>query len=91
MVQACRSLCSKQQFHIITFFRISYNLTKKWNLDIDFFQVLTYSNFPNIVRVLPTFSDWIPRLDPSLSNSVVAYKRHFFRNMASENSRDFRR
>ena len=24
------------------FFRISYNLTGKWNLDIDFFQVLNY-------------------------------------------------
>ena len=29
------------------FFRISYNLIRKWNLDIDFFQVLTYCNFPN--------------------------------------------
>ena len=34
--------CSKQ-FCIITFFRISYNSTEKWNLDIDFFQVLTYT------------------------------------------------
>ena len=29
------------------FFRISYNLTGKWNLDIDFFQVLTYCKLPN--------------------------------------------
>ena len=33
-------------------------------------------------------SDWLRRLDPSLSNSVVAYKRVFFRNMISENSRE---
>ena len=44
--QICRSFRSKQ-FCIITFFCISYNLTGKWNLDIDFFQVLTYCNFPN--------------------------------------------
>ena len=34
------------------------------------------------------FLDWIRRLDPILFNSVVAYKRDFFRNMASENSRE---
>ena len=32
---------------MIMYFRISYNLTGKWNLDIDFFQALTYCNFPN--------------------------------------------
>ena len=42
--QTCSFLCIKQ-FCIITFFRISYNLSEKWNLDIDFFQVLTYYNF----------------------------------------------
>ena len=47
MIQTCRSLCSKQ-FRIMTFFRISYNLTEKWNLDIDFFQALTCCNFPNL-------------------------------------------
>ena len=31
----------------MTFFRILYNLSGKWNLDIDFSQVLTYCNFPN--------------------------------------------
>ena len=35
-IQICRSCCSKQ-FCIITFFRIPYNLTEKWNLDIGFF------------------------------------------------------
>ena len=30
--------------------------------------------------------DWLRRLDPSLTNSMVAYKRDFFWNMASENS-----
>ena len=34
------------------------------------------------------FSDWLRRLDPSLSNSVVAFKRDFFQNMVSENSRE---
>ena len=37
--------------------------------------------------MLPSFSDWLRKLDLSLSNSVVAYKRDFFHNMASENSR----
>ena len=34
------------------------------------------------------FSDWLRGLDPSLSNSVEAYKRDLFRNMASKNSRE---
>ena len=34
------------------------------------------------------FSDWLRRLDPSLPNLVVAYKKDFFQNMASENSRE---
>ena len=38
--------------------------------------------------MLRSFSDWLRRLDPSLSNSVVAYERDFFQNMASENSRE---
>ena len=38
--------------------------------------------------MLPSFSDWFRRPDPSLSNSVVAYKQDFFRNMASKNSRE---
>ena len=45
-IQICRSFCSKQ-YCTITFCRISYNLTKKWNIGIDFFQVLTLCNFPN--------------------------------------------
>ena len=32
---------------MISFLRILYNLTGKWNLDIDFFQVLIYCYFPN--------------------------------------------
>ena len=48
----------------------------------------SYNSFQNVVRVLPTFSDWPRRLGPSLSNWVVAYKRDFFLNMASENSRE---
>ena len=36
-----------KQFCTMTFFRIPYNLTEKWNFDIQFFQVLTNSNFPN--------------------------------------------
>ena len=42
----CKSLCSIQ-FCIKTFFRISYNLSGKWNFDIDFFQVEIQCNFPN--------------------------------------------
>ena len=34
------------------------------------------------------FSDWLHRLDPSLPNSVVPYKRNFFRIMANQNSRE---
>ena len=34
------------------------------------------------------FSDWLRRLNPCLSNSVGAYKRDFFRNIASENIRE---
>ena len=48
----------------------------------------SYNLFPNVVRVLPSFSDWLRRLDPSVSKSVVAFKRDFLRNMASENSRE---
>ena len=45
-IQVCRSFCSKQ-FCIIILCRILYNLTGKRNLDIDFFQALTYCIFPN--------------------------------------------
>ena len=38
----------------------------------------SYKLFQNVVPVLPAFSDWLRGLDPSLSNSVVAYKRDFF-------------
>ena len=38
--------------------------------------------------MLPSFSDWLRRLDSTLSNSGVAYKLDFFRNMASKNSRE---
>ena len=38
--------------------------------------------------MLPSFPDWLRRLDPCLSNRVVAYKQDLFRNMASENSRE---
>ena len=48
----------------------------------------SYNSFQNVIRVLPTFSDWLRRLDPSLSNSVVAYRRDIFQKMASENSRE---
>ena len=48
----------------------------------------SYNSFQNVVRVLPLFSNWLRRLDPSVSNSVVTCKRDFFRNMASENNRE---
>ena len=48
----------------------------------------SYNSFQNVIQVLPSFSDWLRRLDLSLFNlqSVAAYKRDLFRNMGSENS-----
>ena len=51
-----RSSFSKQ-FFTITFFRILYNLIEKGNLDIDFFQVLTYCNFPNFSLIEKCYED----------------------------------
>ena len=34
-----------------------YNLTEKWNLDIDFFQDLTYCNFPNFSLIEKCYWD----------------------------------
>ena len=51
-------------------------------------EVISYNWFQNDVRVLLSFSDWLRRFDPSLLISVVAYKRDFFWNMASKNSRE---
>ena len=48
----------------------------------------SYNSFQNVFRVLPPLFDWLRRLDLSLSNSVIAYKRDFFLNMASENRRE---
>ena len=48
----------------------------------------SYNSFQNIVRVLPTLSEQLRRLDPSLPNSVEAYKRDIFQIIASENSRE---
>ena len=42
----CKSICSIQ-FSNKTFFRISYDLSRKWNLEIYFFQVEIQCNFPN--------------------------------------------
>ena len=53
-----------------------------------FILCFSYNLFQNVVRVLPSFSDYLRRLDPSLSNSVVAYKQNLFRNRVSENSRE---
>ena len=47
----------------------------------------SYNLFQNVIRVLPSFADWLRRLDLSLSNWVAAYNQDFFRNMANENSR----
>ena len=40
-----------KNFAFSRFFHISYNLTGKSNFKIDFFQVLTYCNFPNFCLV----------------------------------------
>ena len=41
----------------MTFFRISYNLTEKWNLDMNFFQVLTFCNFPDFGLIKKFYFD----------------------------------
>ena len=38
----------------------------------------SYKSFQNVVLVLPTLYEQLCRLDPSLHNSVAAYKRDFF-------------
>ena len=53
-----------------------------------FILCFSYNSYQNVVRVFPSFSDWLRKLDPSLSNSVVAYKQDFLQNMESENSRE---
>ena len=52
-IQICRSLCRKY-YCMITFFRVSYNLTGKWNFDIDFFRIWICCNISNFD--LKTFS-----------------------------------
>ena len=42
---------------MITFFHISYNLTGKWNFDIDFFQVLTCGNISNFALIEKCYWD----------------------------------
>ena len=68
---------------------MNINLTVTWKRAAKiktFILGFSYNSFENVVQVLPTFFDWLRRLDLSLSNSVAAYKRYFFQNMASENS-----
>ena len=45
-----------------------------YNLKSIFEKYFSHNSFQNVVRVLPMFYDWLRRLDPSLFNSVVAYK-----------------
>ena len=40
-----------------TFFHILYNLTGKWNFDIDFFQVLTCCNISNFGLIKECYED----------------------------------
>ena len=37
------------------------------------------NSFQIVIRVLPSFSDWLRRLEPSSSNSLEDYKRYFLR------------
>ena len=70
---------------------MNMNLRETWRRAAQiktFILGFSYNSFQNVVRVLPTFFDWLRRLDPSLFNSSVAYKRDFFRNMASKNSQE---
>ena len=48
----------------------------------------SYDSYQNVVRVPPSFFDWLYKLGTSLSNLVLAYKRDFFRNMIRENNRE---
>ena len=52
----------------MTFFRISYNLTGKWNLDIDFFKVLTYCNFPDFGLIEQCYWDNQQRFMSTIRN-----------------------
>ena len=57
---------------------MNMNLPETWRRPAKietFILDFSYNSFQNIVRVLPSFSDWLRRLDPCLSNSVVSYKR----------------
>ena len=42
---------------MITFFRILYNLTGKWNSDIEFFQVLICCNISNFDLIKKCYQD----------------------------------
>ena len=56
---------------------MNMNLLKTWRRAAKiekFILGFLYNSFQNVVRVLRSFSDWLRRLDPSLLNSVVAYK-----------------
>ena len=68
---------------------MNMNLLETWRRVAQvetFIHGFRYNSVRNVVRVLPSFSDWLRRLDLSISNSVTAYKRDFFRNMASKNN-----
>ena len=42
---------------MITFFHISYNLTGKWKIDNDFFQILTRCNIFNFGLIKECYED----------------------------------
>ena len=55
---------------------MNMNLLESWRraAKIETFILdFSYNSFQNVVRVLPSISDWLSRLDPSLFNSVSVY------------------
>ena len=68
---------------MIHFFAISYNLTEKWNLDIDNFIVLTYCNFPNFSLFEKCYKDNQTKVKLSLYQSInlneaISFKKKTF-------------
>ena len=72
-IPICRPFCSKQ-FYFRTFFRISYSLTGKQNLNINFFQVLTYYNIPNFGLIEKCYEGNQQRLVCTIGNKYCKSK-----------------
>ena len=70
---------------------INVNLLEFWQRPAKietFILGFSYNSFQNVVQAFSSFSNWLRRLNLTLSNSVVAYKWDIFRIMASAISRE---